>query len=141
MYSFEFHLDDRSWRGSVHRYRAGKTRYAHYRQGDDLLADAGWHCSFCFRYINDFVFKMKAYSHADRVRFQYFLNPKRIQDKICQGEDLFDMLPEEYTFKELIGKLGSIPHSYSAIDLPGHLVQNVEEFKYLLPGNCIRESG
>ncbi|XP_039133548.1 uncharacterized protein LOC120270569 [Dioscorea cayenensis subsp. rotundata] len=141
LYSFEFHLDDRSWRGSVHRYRAGKTRYAHYRQGDDLLADAGWHCSFCFRYINDFVFKMKAYSHADRVRFQYFLNPKRIQDKICQGEDLFDMLPEEYTFKELIGKLGSIPHSYSAIDLPGHLVQNVEEFKYLLPGNCIRESG
>ncbi|TYK15651.1 hypothetical protein E5676_scaffold35G001480 [Cucumis melo var. makuwa] len=68
LYSFEFHVDDNSWRASVHRYKSGKTRYVHYRQSDDLLADSGWHCSFCFRRISDFVFKMKAYSHNDRVR-------------------------------------------------------------------------
>ncbi|KAK4272118.1 hypothetical protein QN277_020713 [Acacia crassicarpa] len=141
LYSFEFFLDNESWRGSVHRYQTGKTRYAHYRQSDVLLSDAGWHCSFCFRHISDFIFKMKAYSHNDRVRFTHFLNPNRIQDVICKGDDLFDMLPEEYTFKEIIGKLGPIPHSYSAVYLPEFLLNNAEKYKFLLPGNCRRESG
>jgi beta-1,4-mannosyl-glycoprotein beta-1,4-N-acetylglucosaminyltransferase len=141
LYSFEFLVDNNSWRASVHRYETGKTRYAHYRQSDDVLADAGWHCSFCFRSIVDFIFKMKAYSHFDRVRFRYFLNPKRVQKVICKGADLFDMLPEEYTFKEIIGKMGPIPHSYSAVHLPSYLLENADKYKYLLPGNCLRESG
>ncbi|KAL0357865.1 UNVERIFIED_CONTAM: hypothetical protein Scaly_1472200 [Sesamum calycinum] len=133
--------DNNSWRASVHVYQAGKTRYAHYRQSDEILADAGWHCSFCFRHISEFIFKMKAYSHVDRVRFSHFLNPKRVQRVICKGADLFDMLPEEYTFKEIIGKMGPIPHSYSAVHLPAYLLENADEFKFLLPGNCLRESG
>ncbi|RWW03656.1 hypothetical protein GW17_00033163 [Ensete ventricosum] len=141
LYSFEFLLDNKSWRASVHRYRAGKTRYAHYRQTDVILSDSGWHCSFCFRYISEFVFKMKAYSHVDRVRFAYYLNPSRIQDVICRGADLYDMLPEEYTFKEIVGKLGPIPHTYSAVHLPAYLLQNFDKYKYLLPGNCKREHG
>nr|GMD97134.1 Beta-1,4-mannosyl-glycoprotein 4-beta-N-acetylglucosaminyltransferase [Ipomoea batatas] len=141
LYSFEFFVDNNSWRASVHRYQSGKTRYAHYRQSDDILVDAGWHCSFCFRRISEFIFKMKAYSHCDRVRFSHFLNPKRVQKVICQGDDLFDMLPEEYTFKEIIGKMGPIPHSYSAVHLPSQLFQDPNTYKFLLPGNCLRESG
>ncbi|XP_021900878.1 uncharacterized protein LOC110816842 isoform X2 [Carica papaya] len=141
LYSFEYYIDNKSWRASVHRYKSGKTRYAHYRQTDILLSDAGWHCSFCFRRISEFTFKMKAYSHYDRVRFSHFLNPQRIQDVICRGTDLFDMLPEEYTFKEIIGKMGPIPRSYSAVHLPAYLLANAEKYKYLLPGNCKRESG
>lgn len=141
LYSFEFLVDDNSWRASVHRYQSGKTRYAHYRLSDDVLADSGWHCSFCFRHISEFIFKMKAYSHFDRVRFSHFLNPKRVQKVICKGDDLFDMLPEEYTFKEIIGKMGPIPHSYSAVHLPSYLLENAEKYKFLLPGNCLRESG
>ncbi|CAH9107451.1 unnamed protein product [Cuscuta epithymum] len=141
LYSFEFLLDDNSWRASVHRYQSGKTRYAHYRQSDDVLADSGWHCSFCFRHISEFIFKMKAYSHFDRVRFSHFLNPKRVQKVICNGDDLFDMLPEEYTFKEIIAKMGPIPHSYSAVHLPSYLLENADMYKFLLPGNCLRESG
>ncbi|GAA0158462.1 glycosyltransferase [Lithospermum erythrorhizon] len=141
LYSFEFLVDNNSWRASVHRYQSGKTRYAHYRQSDDILTDAGWHCSFCFRRISDIIFKMKAYSHFDRVRFSHFLNPKRVQRVICKGDDLFDMLPEEYTFREIIGKMGSIPHSYSAVHLPAYLLENADKFKFLLPGNCLRESG
>ncbi|XP_064968459.1 uncharacterized protein LOC135614727 isoform X1 [Musa acuminata AAA Group] len=140
LYSFEFHLDDKSWRASVHRYRGGKTRYAHFRQSDDLFADSGWHCSFCFRHISQFIFKMTAYSHVDRVRFAYYLNPSRIQDVICRGADLFDMLPEEYTFQQIIAKLGPIPSSYSAVHLPSYLIQNVDQYRYLLPRNCKRES-
>ncbi|XP_057496219.1 uncharacterized protein LOC130781156 [Actinidia eriantha] len=141
LYSFEFLVDNNSWRASVHRYESGKTRYAHYRQSDLILADSGWHCSFCFRNINEFVFKMKAYSHFDRVRFSRFLNHRRIQKVICKGADLFDMLPEEYTFREIIGKMGPVPHSYSAVHLPSHLLEYADEYKFLLPGNCLRESG
>ncbi|GLT65103.1 hypothetical protein SLA2020_375550 [Shorea laevis] len=141
LYSFEYHIDNKSWRASVHVYTSGKTRYAHFRQADILLSDAGWHCSFCFRYISEFIFKMRAYSHNDRIRFSHFLNPKRIQDVICEGADLFDMLPEEYTFKEIIGKMGPIPRSYSAVYLPQYLLNNAEKYKYLLPGNCKRGSG
>jgi len=81
---------------------------------------------------------MKAYSHYDRVRFSHYLNHDRIQDVICKGANLFDMIPEEYTFKEIIGKLGPIPHSYSAVHLPTYLLNNAENYKYLLPGNCRR---
>ncbi|CAN6895874.1 unnamed protein product [Brassica oleracea] len=140
LYSYEYYLDYKSWRASVHLYKPGKTRYAHFRQSNNLLADSGWHCSFCFRHIRDFVFKMKAYSHTDRVRFSHYLNPKRIQDVICKGTDLFDMFPEEHTFREIIGKLGPIPRSYSAVHLPRYLIQNADSYKYLLPGNCVRET-
>ncbi|KAE9586590.1 hypothetical protein Lal_00014334 [Lupinus albus] len=140
LYSFEFFQDTESWRASIHRYQTGKTRYAHYRQSDVLLSDAGWHCSFCFRYISDFIFKMKAYSHNDRIRLSHYLNPNRIQDVICKGADLFDMLPEEYTFKEIIGKMGPIPHSYSAVHLPAYLLNNADRYRFLLPGNCKRKS-
>ncbi|KAK4790893.1 hypothetical protein SAY86_031306 [Trapa natans] len=139
LYSFEFLVDNNSWRASVHRYVPRKTRYAHYRQTDYLLADAGWHCSFCFRTIKEFIFKMKAYSHVDRVRFSHYLNEKRIQRVICKGADLFDMLPEEYTFKEIIGKMGSVPHSFSAVHLPSYLLENADKYKFLLPGNCMRD--
>ncbi|XP_047958964.1 uncharacterized protein LOC125204361 [Salvia hispanica] len=139
LYSFEFFVDNNSWRASVHVYQSGKTKYAHYRQSDEILADAGWHCSFCFRRISEFIFKMKAYSHVDRVRFSHFLSPKRIQKVICKGADLFDMLPEEYTFKEIIGKMGPIPHSYSAVHLPAYILEEADQYKFLLPGNCIRE--
>ncbi|OIW20399.1 hypothetical protein TanjilG_10575 [Lupinus angustifolius] len=139
LYSFEFLLDEKSWRASVHRYQSGKTRYAHYRQSNDMLADSGWHCSFCFRRISDFIFKMKAYSHNDRVRFSHYLSPERIQKVICKGADLFDMMPEEYTFKEIIGKMGPIPHSYSAVHLPAFILENADKYKFLLPGNCMRE--
>ncbi|CAN1187982.1 Beta-1,4-mannosyl-glycoprotein 4-beta-N-acetylglucosaminyltransferase [Linum perenne] len=141
LYSFEYYEDSKSWRASIHRYRQGKTRYAHFRQSDVLLSDSGWHCSFCFRYISDFIFKMKAYSHYDRVRFSHYLDPKRVQDVICKGANLFDMLPEEYTFKDIIGKMGPIPRSFSAVHLPAFLLNNAEKYKYLLPGNCRRESG
>ncbi|XP_031108181.1 uncharacterized protein LOC116012684 isoform X1 [Ipomoea triloba] len=141
LYSFEFLVDQSSWRASVHRYQSGKTRYAHFRQTDYVLAESGWHCSFCFRHISDFIFKMKAYSHTDRVRFSHFLDPKRIQDIICKGADLYDMIPEEYTFKDIIGKMGPIPHFYSAVHLPSYLLNNADKYQYLLPGNCKREAG
>lgn len=138
LYSFEFPVDYSSWRATVHIYNSG-TRYRHSRQSNVILSDAGWHCSFCFRHLHEFVFKMTAYSHADRVKKKEFLNYSRIQKLICKGQDLYDMLPEEYTFKELIKKMGPIPHSSSAVHLPAYLIQNADRFRFLLPGGCIRK--
>ncbi|KAI3854859.1 hypothetical protein MKX03_004160, partial [Papaver bracteatum] len=137
LYSFEFPIDNKSWRASVHQYKVGKTRYALMHIIGRLMIS----CQCMETHISEFIFKMKAYSHYDRVRFKYYLDPKRIQDVICKGANLFDMLPEEYTFKDIIGKLGPIPHSFSAVHLPAHLLNNAEKYKYLLPGNCNRESG
>ncbi|KAL6622637.1 hypothetical protein ACP70R_032516 [Stipagrostis hirtigluma subsp. patula] len=137
MYSFEFPVDYNSWRATAHLFTE-RTGYRHSRQSNLILADSGWHCSFCFRYIKEFAFKMKAYSHADRVKRQSFLNPDRIQKIICNGEDLFDMLPEEYTFRDLFRKMGPIPKSASAMHLPSYLIKNADRFKFLLPGGCLR---
>lgn len=139
MYSFEFPVDYSSWRATIHIF-GPRTFYRHSRLTDVILSDAGWHCSFCFRHLKEFVFKMTAYSHADRVRRRDFLNYSRIQRLICRGDDLFDMLPEEYSFQELIKKMGSIPRSTSAVYLPAYLIENAEKFKFFLPGGCMRSS-
>lgn len=139
MYSFEFPVDYSSWRATAHIYGPW-TQYRHSRLTNIILSDAGWHCSFCFRYIREFVFKMTAYSHADRVKRSDFLKHSRIQKLICQGDDLFDMLPEEYSFSELIKKMGSIPRSASAVNLPAYLIENAVKYRFLLPGGCIRPS-
>ncbi|MCO5613061.1 hypothetical protein L7F22_067335 [Adiantum nelumboides] len=140
LYSFEFFVDKASWRAAVVTFRHGSAFYNHMRKADVIFPDSGWHCSFCFRHIRDFAHKMQGYSHADRVRDPSFLRHERIQEIICKGNDIFDMLPEEYSFKELIAKMGSVPHSYSAVNLPAHLLRNPDKFRYLLPGNCVRES-
>ena len=36
------------------------------------------------------------YSHADRVTDPALLQPERIQQVICEGKDIFGMLPEAY---------------------------------------------
>ncbi|PKA61982.1 beta-1,4-mannosyl-glycoprotein beta-1,4-N-acetylglucosaminyltransferase [Apostasia shenzhenica] len=137
LYSFEFPVDFSSWRATANLYRPGMA-YRHSRRSDFILADSGWHCSFCFRKIDDFVFKMSAYSHADRVRRRSFLDHGRIQRIICEGGDLFDMLPEEYSFRDLIKKMGPILKSASAVHLPQFLIENADRFMFLLPGGCLR---
>ncbi|KAI3917543.1 hypothetical protein MKW98_021305 [Papaver atlanticum] len=81
-----------------------------------------WHCSFCF--------KMTAYSHVNRVRRSDFLDFEKIQKIICQGNDLFDMLPEEYSCHELNKKMGSIPKS--AVHFPGYLLNNADKFSFTI---------
>lgn len=39
---------------------------------------------------------MLGYSHADRVTDPALLKPERIQQVICEGKDIFGMLPEAY---------------------------------------------
>lgn len=101
------------------------------RQTDLIFSDAGWHCSYCFRSLEEFVFKITGFNRADHLSYP------RIQEIICRGDNLFDMLPEKYTIRGLIKKMDSIPRSASAAHLPTYLIQNADRFRFLLPGGCV----
>ncbi|CAO3630760.1 unnamed protein product [Mucor fragilis] len=137
MYSFEFYVDSSSWRAHVVKYNAGHTFYTHGQITEDLLSDAGWHCSFCFRTIHEFQFKMKSYSHSDRVSNDGLLSADRIQKTICDGTDIFDMPPESYSYKDMVSKL-RIDSSQSGVGLPSSLLNDSKRFAFLLPGGCMR---
>ncbi|KAL5640146.1 hypothetical protein ACGC1H_007433 [Rhizoctonia solani] len=104
MYSFEWPSGWRSWRAQVEEW-GPESHYMHSHseaRGDHILSDSGWHCSFCFRTIDEFVTKMRGYSHADRIGGDMsLLDPKRIQETICSGRDIFNMLPEATQYKEM----------------------------------------
>ncbi|KAF8891741.1 glycosyltransferase family 17 protein [Infundibulicybe gibba] len=137
LYSFEWYLGPTSWRASVHLWKSSSI-YRHSMSTNKLLADAGWHCSYCFRTIPEYVIKMKGFSHADRIGGQLsLLDPKRIQETICRGKDIFGMLPEAYSYLDLFSQMSLEPLT-SAVGLPRFLIDNAERFRFLLPGGCIR---
>lgn len=109
LYSFEWYIGMSSWRASMHLFAppgaglASDTNahdevfYRHSLTADTALSDAGWHCSFCFRSLGEYVTKMRGYSHSDRLGGDAsLLDEQRIQSVICEGSDIFGMLPEAY---------------------------------------------
>ncbi|KAJ6641579.1 Beta-1,4-mannosyl-glycoprotein 4-beta-N-acetylglucosaminyltransferase [Pseudolycoriella hygida] len=143
VYSFEFYIDTTNWKPHVDTY-SSYFRYHHGKPTESTvsnyqLADAGWHCSYCFRYLSDFVFKMTSFSHSDRVTGQHLLDKNNIQRKICDGSNIFDMYEEAYTFKDLIGTFGKLPRKLSTIGIPAAVMDQHRFFKFLLPGGCVRE--
>ncbi|KAJ1569021.1 hypothetical protein HK096_004487, partial [Nowakowskiella sp. JEL0078] len=100
---------------------------------DVILADAGWHCSWCFRNIADFSMKMEGYSHSDRLHSPHLLLPEVIQEKLCSGQDIFEYSPEAHTFHSLISQ-SVILRSKGVSLTPKYVVQNPHKFRYLLPG-------
>ncbi|KAI0648996.1 glycosyltransferase family 17 protein [Trametes meyenii] len=139
LYSFEWPAGEGSWRAQVHRFGTDGSGYNHGQVAQWKLADAGWHCSFCFRHLHEFADKMSGYSHADRVTDPSLLKPERIQQVICEGKDIFGMLPEAYRWKDLLSLMDkdALP---SAVHVPRHLIENSDRFRFLLPGGCVRES-
>ena len=191
LYSFEFPVqDDGYWRPKAVRWGGPGSSYNHAKGGDIILANAGWHCSWCFRYIEDIQFKMtvrpnsnlfasksthfsvsiknprshtfsytQGYSHNDRLKGQYQLDPARINKHTCDGSDIFDMYPvclnisafilaayywapalqEAFSFHDLYSQSGPLKISKSFTDIPDWLVRHPTEYEFLLPGGCKRK--
>jgi beta-1,4-mannosyl-glycoprotein beta-1,4-N-acetylglucosaminyltransferase len=138
LYSFEWYIGLTSWRASAQIWNRD-SYYRHSKSGERMLADAGWHCSYCFRTIPEYAIKMKGFSHADRIAGRVdLLDPKRIQDTICRGKDIFGMLPEAYSYVDLLSQMSLKPLK-SAVGLPRYLIENSEKFRFLLPGGCVRD--
>ncbi|RVD84494.1 uncharacterized protein DFL_006243 [Arthrobotrys flagrans] len=139
MYSFEFPAPRPQWRAMAGQIGAdGDIEYDHRRMGDVLLANTGVHCSWCLRSIQDFQFKMRAYSHADRAS-KSVLDPNNIQKAICEGSNVEQMLPEVFTFSDLAKELGKLERSYDMTTIPKAAVDGRQQWLYLLPGGCIRQ--
>ncbi|GLB37397.1 putative glycosyltransferase family 17 [Lyophyllum shimeji] len=139
LYSFEWQLDMASWRASVHLWRPN-VYYRHSKSGNRMLADSGWHCSYCFRTIPEYIVKMKGFSHSDRIGGNMrLLDPRRIQETICRGKDIFGMLPEAYSYKDMLSQMSLDPMT-SAVGLPRFLIDNAARFRFLLPGGCCATS-
>ncbi|KAH8915302.1 glycosyltransferase family 17 protein [Atractiella rhizophila] len=139
LYSFEFPLPPtvNSWRASVNVFE-DNTYYGHGKRTELVLEDSGWHCSFCFRTIEEVRQKMTGYSHADRVGGrQDLLTDEWIRESLCKGRDVFDMLPEAYTWSDLWGQMDMRPWR-GAVNVPRLLIEDPERFKFLLPGGCNR---
>ena len=87
------------------------------------------------------MFSLQAFSHAERLRNRAaeLLDYDRIQKVLCSGSDIFDYMPEAYSFKDLAHRFGTIPKQLSSVHLPRHLVEQVHRFKFLLPGGCMRQ--
>lgn len=111
LYTFQHSLSPLppSWRARAVRYVSKQTPYVHSLSGPNasMLSDAGWHCSFCFRTIGDFVFKARGFSHTDRLGTRSDLLTSRwIQKAVCEGKDFFGMLPEAFDWGSLISRWG-----------------------------------
>jgi len=141
LYSFEFQLGTTDVT-TVTRYAPGASRItSHHRNGPGTaLADSGWHCSFCFKYLEDFVNKMESYSHSDRAHEEH-KDLTAIQYKICNGMDLYDRYPmEAYNWYDVVLSSVPIKSQFSVVGLPAYVINNHKKFDYLLPGHCVREN-
>lgn len=140
-YSFEFPLPLQPVTKSsvnVVKHRKDIAFARVYRRGI-ILADAGWHCSWCFRTIDEVRRKMASYSHADRnKRYVSPLTDDQIQRIMCSGSDIFGLLPEAYTFTDLIRQLGPVRRSKDVSKVPETVLRDQKKFMFLLPGNCVR---
>ncbi|KAK4058735.1 hypothetical protein OIO90_000179 [Microbotryomycetes sp. JL221] len=149
LYSFEFDASGSkqgvsSWRASANVWpmkgRGQDEFYRHGKQTERVLANSGWHCSWCFKTLQEFVTKATGYSHVDRLgnRPSNLLRPDRIQQTICSGSDFFGMLPEAYSWREMASKWRLLK-STEIDDPPALLRDEPDKFPYLMPGGCIRQ--
>lgn len=83
------------------------------------LWNAGWHCSSCFRTMEEMLNKMRSFSHTWMNDAEYRDRP-RIADRVRRGKDLWDR--ERDVFDRLAGNK----------DVPAVLLADPERFRYLL---------
>lgn len=104
--------------------RKVKSEYSREMISDIVLADAGWHCSYCYRNLEDLSAKLEG--ERGSLSFMYSnslifvpddfgedassLSPERIKKAVCEGKDLFNVIPEAYTYKDMIQLLNPEPY-------------------------------
>lgn len=113
------------------------------------LADAGWHCSWCFRRLSDFAVKARSYAHTEHDS-PALLEPERLQRALCQGRDLAGRWGEFRHWRDMLrhAVTGEFERQRSVVGLPRPLLnaaltagdgQRARLWRHLLPGHCLRE--
>ena len=117
------------------------------RRGGHLgaqLADAGWHCSWCFPTFADFRSKAASYSHVEH-NTEDVLHREWLQRAVCEGRDLAGRWGEFRHWADMIRHLpGEFVRQRSVVGLPPPLLSTAWRvrfgpmWEYLLPGHCLR---
>jgi len=137
MYSFVYPLEYHVT-GKVITYTSGENYMGRVKKGNgNMLLNAGWHCSFCFRYLDDITHKLQSYSHRERYR-KYHENLNLIQKKIQNGNFIYDSWPEAFSFKN-IWSLWPPFRKHISDDVPIAVNKDKKNFGFLNTKECIRE--
>jgi beta-1,4-mannosyl-glycoprotein beta-1,4-N-acetylglucosaminyltransferase len=139
LYSFEW-AGDPTFAAAVWQRNktANSDPLSHRRRSDTLFADAGWHCTFCFEYLDQFARKMDAYAHADRGDSLH-RSLDHIQDVVCSGTNLYgDYMDPGFTLADTLRLAQPAPRRSTTVGLPEYVLANQDRFRYLIPGNCLR---
>lgn len=65
------------------------------------IRDAGWHCTFCFRTYQQFVSKIRGFSHVEYGANLHFSTREHIVESVRKGLDIFDRPDQRYNFFEV----------------------------------------
>jgi len=112
-----------------------------HQHSERLIADAGWHCTWCFRYLEDFQAKMSGYSHADRFSDPDYEDARFIQSLICTGtrpEGAY-WIEVSRSWFEIVWHLRPLEARNSLQGAPAflRLKQHLDRFQFL-GSNCTR---
>ena len=90
------------------------------------LTGRGWHCSFCFPRVADYVKKLQSYSHNEEL-FQGMLDAAYINKVVCEGLPIYK---GDRTHRPNITTLS---YADAVRHAPPYLVRNRDRFPFLLP--------
>jgi beta-1,4-mannosyl-glycoprotein beta-1,4-N-acetylglucosaminyltransferase len=158
---FQFHSyeeDKRHAKARMYRKNRKNPQWVSHHQkiGNFLMLHSGWHCSWCFKTLDQFRFKMDAGVHHDRsssnLNSPNYISDATINDRLSRGEPPLERTyerPESYTFHDAIHrwyeKWNVNGRQFSKHDmnlLPIALNESPKKFHYLIPGGTIqRERG
>ena len=98
------------------------------------IADAGWHCSYCFSDAERVLNKLASTMHvADGInsesRRTMASNYDALYQRYCDGEDPLNGAWNHYEVQQ------------SLVGLPEWVLKHQEEYQWLLPGKCRKGKG
>ncbi|KAF4704975.1 hypothetical protein FOZ63_019738, partial [Perkinsus olseni] len=118
LYAFSLTYRERTRAASVNRYDPAvpvDSSFTHGPAGSEVvMADAGWHCSWCLQSLSQFKAKALGYSHQDRfLHRKIATSSTEFQRRICQRLPTVDgFIPEAYEYKEMA--MLSLPLRFTA---------------------------
>ncbi|KAF4724409.1 hypothetical protein FOZ63_029298 [Perkinsus olseni] len=137
LYAFSLTYRERTRAASVNRYDPAvpvDSSFTHGPAGSEVvMADAGWHCSWCLQSLSQFKAKALGYSHQDRfLHRKIATSSTELQRRICQRLPTVDgFIPEAYEYKEMAMLSLPLRFTASSLDVP-EPVRSDPKFNYLL---------
>ncbi|KAF4653832.1 hypothetical protein FOL47_010279 [Perkinsus chesapeaki] len=117
LYAFSLTYRERTRAASVNRYDSNVPigqSFTHGPTSGVIIADAGWHCSWCLESLSQFKAKALGYSHQDRfLHRKVATTSAEFQRRVCERLPTVDgFIPEAYDYKEMA--MLSLPLRFTA---------------------------